>query len=249
MSRTIVDITGEIHKGWKVLNIAEPITKNTSKSKWWLCKCVNCGDEKVFNGSEIRLDRIGQCRCTKKKNKISKPEDFYYGKSSNIKNEIGNRYSYLTVTSFAYTKDGFAYWNCICDCGNTIVCRGNDLRTKHITSCGCLRSRQEYAISLILTELNINFKREYSFKDLYDKNLLRFDFAIFSNNNQLLGLIEYQGIQHYQPYKHFDYKTTVYHDLMKKRYCIQNNIPLLILNKDNVLSKDIREWLISIGLL
>ena len=249
MSRTIVDIKGEIHRGWKVLNIAEPTTKNTSKSKWWLCRCVNCGNEKVFNGSEIRLDRIGQCRCTKKKNKISKPEDFYYGKSSNIKNEIGNKYGYLTVTSFAYTKNGLAYWNCICDCGNKVVRRGNDLRMKPFASCGCLHSYQEQIISEILTELTVNFKREYSFEDLKDKKLLRFDFAIFSNNNQLLGLIEYQGPQHYQPYKFFDFKTTVYHDLMKKEYCLEHNIPLLLLNKDNVLDRDIKEWLISINLL
>ena len=34
-----------------------------------------------------------------------------------------------------------AYWNCICDCGNTCVVRSGCLRTGNSTSCGCNKKR------------------------------------------------------------------------------------------------------------
>ena len=62
--------------------------------------------------------------------------------------EIGNKYNKLTIESINYEKteennrDGKHYgvfFNCICDCGNHVVCRLNALKTNHIKSCGCLR--------------------------------------------------------------------------------------------------------------
>lgn len=44
--------------------------KNTSNSVWWKCKCIECGKIKDFNGSELRLNRVGAC---KHKQKNSKP--------------------------------------------------------------------------------------------------------------------------------------------------------------------------------
>jgi hypothetical protein len=48
---------------------------------------------------------------------------------------------------------------------------------------------------------NITYIEEYSFKGLNSENgrPLRFDFAVFDDNGDLDFLIEYQGIQHYQP--------------------------------------------------
>lgn len=30
-------------------------------------------------------------------------------------------------------------WNCLCDCGNKSICRGNQLKSKNTQSCGCLK--------------------------------------------------------------------------------------------------------------
>ena len=39
-------------------------------------------------------------------------------------NEIGNRYGRLTVIDLANSDNqGHAYWRCICDCGNTKICK------------------------------------------------------------------------------------------------------------------------------
>ena len=66
-------------------------------------------------------------------------------------------------------------------------------------------SRGEIKIYDILTAAELNFKEEYSFPDL-NSNLgrpLRFDFAIFDDDGDLDFLIEYQGIQHYEPKSKF----------------------------------------------
>ena len=92
---------------------------------------------------------------------------------------------------------------------------------------------QEYVRQLypILKENNIFFKTQYTFNDLKKENLLRFDFAIFENEN-LMYLIEYQGEQHYIPY-HFDtqkrFEKRLEYDNAKKEYCKQNHIPLIII--------------------
>lgn len=36
---------------------------------------------------------------------------------------------------------GLAMWNCTCICGKKIVVQGAKLRTKHTTSCGCMKGR------------------------------------------------------------------------------------------------------------
>nr|DAU99610.1 MAG TPA: hypothetical protein [Bacteriophage sp.] len=49
----------------------------------------------------------------------------------------------------------------------------------------------------ILLKFNIPFKREYKFQDCRDKLPLPFDFALFNDENELIGLIENNGSQHY----------------------------------------------------
>jgi hypothetical protein len=67
------------------------------------------------------------------------------------------------------------------------------LRSGDTCSCGCIFSKGEAKVEKCLKEMNIFFKREYSFEDLKtDKNYpMRFDFAIFNKNNTLQCLIEY----------------------------------------------------------
>lgn len=66
---------------------------------------------------------------------------------------------------------------------------------------------------------------EYSFSNLKDKKQLRFDFAIFDNNNNLIKLIEFQGKQHYEINSF--YISPKEHDELKRKYCKEHNIELL----------------------
>lgn len=125
------------------------------------------------------------------------------------------------------------FWICLCECGNQTLVSNGDLKSGNVKSCGCLKSWKEEVITTFLTETGIKFEKEYSFKNLFDKRLLRYDFAIFKNEI-LFGLIEYNGEQHYIPKDYYDFPTIQKHDKMKIDYCLKNNIPLLILNKQNI---------------
>lgn len=57
----------------------------------------------------------------------------------------GKRFGNLTVVKRAEnTKQGMAQWLCKCDCDNEIITTGNNLRSRHTKSCGCLRIESQY---------------------------------------------------------------------------------------------------------
>lgn len=57
-----------------------------------------------------------------------------------IINEEGKRYGKLQVLGLDHvTEKGKAYWECVCDCGETTVVLGTKLRNGHTRSCGCTR--------------------------------------------------------------------------------------------------------------
>ena len=96
-------------------------------------------------------------------------------------------------------------------------------------------SRGEIKIEEILQESGLNFKEEYIFSDLVSSSgrPLRFDFAILDDNNELDFLIEFQGIQHYDPKSKFGgisgLRKQQYNDMKKREYCAKHNIPLVII--------------------
>ena len=51
----------------------------------------------------------------------------------------GNKYGMLTVVRRAESAPkGITRWECRCDCGNTVVVRGGNLKNGAVKSCGCL---------------------------------------------------------------------------------------------------------------
>lgn len=50
----------------------------------------------------------------------------------------GNEYGRLKVISRAETIQKKTRWNCLCECGNTIIADGDKLKSQHTRSCGCL---------------------------------------------------------------------------------------------------------------
>jgi hypothetical protein len=52
----------------------------------------------------------------------------------------GHRFGMLTVVDLAgRDAQRFALWRCACDCGGSVIARGNDLRGGSRRSCGCMR--------------------------------------------------------------------------------------------------------------
>ena len=94
-------------------------------------------------------------------------------------------------------------------------------------------SRGEIKIEEVLTEAGLVFEEEYSFDGLVSSSgrPLRFDFAVFDDEHELQFLIEYQGVQHYEPKSKFGgyagLRKQQYNDMMKREYCKKHNIILL----------------------
>ena len=96
-------------------------------------------------------------------------------------------------------------------------------------------SRAEIKIEQILSNAGLNFKEEYSFPDLIGKSghALRFDFAVFDDNDEVEFLIQYQGIQHYKPKSVFGglsgLRKQQFYDMQKREYCKSHGIKLILI--------------------
>ena len=134
-----------------------------------------------------------------------------------------------------------------CECGNhffekpcnVLLKNGNKNNNKRLRCKLCTKSQSNISKKTedYLNELNIKYKKEFRFSDCKDKSQLPFDYAIFNDNNELIGLIEVDGQQHFYSYgfkfdknkeeqiKHFEYVKK--HDDIKNNYCKENNIKLL----------------------
>ena len=94
-------------------------------------------------------------------------------------------------------------------------------------------SRGEIKIEEILTSAGLSFTQEYTFPNLNSASghPLRFDFAVFDDCGDLDFLIEYQGIQHYEPKSKFGgiagLRKQQYNDMKKREYCRDHNITLI----------------------
>jgi len=97
----------------------------------WLCKC-DCGNETVVLSCNLKSGDTRSCGCLRK--------------LPQIKDEMGNRYGKLTVIGPAPPKGKGAWWLCQCDCGNTTVASGGNLRNGNNRSCGCLRREKRKSI-------------------------------------------------------------------------------------------------------
>jgi hypothetical protein len=155
----------------------------------WLCEC-KCGNQVEVLGKSLRQGNTKSCGCLQR-------ERAAQSNMARVENIIGKRFGKLTVIEeigFFTHKSGkkSRVYKCKCDCGNYCEVQHQYLTFGDTTSCGCIRSKGEFQIAQLLTQNGYEFVREYSFDDLKDQYVLRFDFAIFKNN-QLVGLIEYQG--------------------------------------------------------
>lgn len=163
---------------------------------------------------------------------------------------MGLKYDDLTGTT---TKNGFyvinavqgssghgkhKYWNAVCPvCHKVCKIRSDHLVLGDISSCGCSKSKGEEKIAKILDEHNIEFERQKRFRDCKYKSQLPFDFYVTDKNI----VIEFNGIQHYQPVEHFggeeEFKLREKRDILKRKYCENANIGYLVIAYDEDILK------------
>lgn len=210
------------------------VTPSGQKKIMWRCKC-ECGNEKIVSSQDLKAGHTKSCGCLPTK-----------VKGQGLIDLVGKKFGKLTVLERIDdyerpTKDGGIYhsprWLCECDCGNHYVVQGGSLRSGMTTNCGCENkiSKGEKMVADFLYDNNIRFIREYSFDDLRNKsgNLLRFDFAVLNENDDLIMLIEYQGAQHYIDCGEYGLYQRKYSDPLKREYCSAHNIPLYEIKYDD----------------
>lgn len=228
----LIDLTGQSFGYWKVLSRAQNTKQGRAK---WHCICTACGQEKDVDGAHLRAGRTTNCGCIRMQKM----------RQASIKHEEGKKYGYLYVNRMAteeekprHDRTGI-YWNCTCtNCEKqNVIVFGDYLRKGETISCGCINSKNETKIEQILQNANIKYQKQYTFNDLLAStnrqcDKLRFDFAIFNNQN-LIYLIEYDGIQHFNIKSAFIkkdielFKNNLQNDINKNRYCFEHNIPLI----------------------
>lgn len=96
----------------------------------------------------------------------------------------------------------------------------------------CNSSKGEQRVKDYLEKNHIPYEREFTFDELRNMGKLRYDFAVFNRIEESPKLlIEFDGIQHFEPIEHFggeeEFLIRQRNDRLKDEYAKFNNIPLL----------------------
>lgn len=188
----------------------------------WECEC-ECGNIKYVPTNLLVSGHTQSCGCLVRE-----------VQSNDL---TGQKFGKLTVLfPCDYKRNSSIIWHCKCDCGNECDVESYSLRSGNTKSCGCISSSiGELLIESLLLENNINYKKEQAFPDFKTPNngYYRYDFAIIENNH-IIRLIEFDGIQHYSTRTGIwgDEKTDPLEqrqqrDKEKNEYALSHNIPLV----------------------
>ena len=220
------DITGK--RFGRLVAISK--TDKTSSDHYIIWKCLcDCGNECEVDLHSLERGNTQSCGCLRKE-RASK------ACSQKRIDLLGLQFGKLTVIRDNGSIDGHHYWQCLCDCGNEVNVRAEYLRSGHKNSCGCLtQSVGEFNIEQILKLNNFQYIREYN------PGIQKFfDFAILDIDNDIVRLIEFDGIQHYEEIPFFRKRTlsqTKESDKEKNEYALSHNIPLVRIpywERDNI---------------
>lgn len=188
------------------------------------CVC-DCGNVGIYNKRDVQSGHTKSCGCLQSEIASSIVTKDWSGEVS----EYGVELLYKDIKN----KNGQWLWKCKCGlCGNEFSDIPARIMNGHVTSCGCRRnSSKEQMIEEFLIKCKTKYKSQYSFNDCKHKYTLRFDFALFDENDDLICLIEYDGKQHYEPIQFFGgkrgFQITQKRDEIKNDYCARNNLNLL----------------------
>jgi hypothetical protein len=133
------DLSGMKFNRWTVIEFSH---YGKRRNLYWKCVC-DCGTEKTVKGSQLKNGESKSCGCLNKE--ITHERMF--------KDLTGFRFERLIVIKIDHTKPkirgGYEYyWECICDCGNSVICSGKSLKSGERKSCGCLRLERQRKVLL-----------------------------------------------------------------------------------------------------
>jgi hypothetical protein len=191
------------------LIVMDMLYKYTNNETYCLCDC-ECGSKNnIVRLNALRTGNTTSCGC--------KHSPFL----------VGQRFGMMVVLEEIDSDTNQRMWKCLCDCGNIVHRTSAEL--KYFYSCGCLqnKSKMEAYVAQLLKNYEITYEPQKRFDDCRDVFPLPFDFYLSDYNMA----IECDGIQHFEPIKHFGgverFKIRQQHDRIKNVYCSVNNIQLL----------------------
>ena len=174
--------------------------------------CQQCGVDSMAEQNRKPINEVINIIESKNNNILLNPHAYKNANTNNLKIKCG-------------------------DCGKTFIQSLANYQKANLTGkCpDCNEaSYGEFLIATYLDKYNIKYIRWHKYDDCKDKKCLPFDFYLSDCNI----LIEFDGIQHYEPIWGEDaFKMTKLHDAMKNQYCKWNNIDLLripYLDRDNI---------------
>lgn len=215
-----------IDKRFNSLTIKEIVREN--HKAYCICLC-DCGNEKKIRKIDVIKHHTKSCGCLWKEMMTEVHTKDWTGVISDWGVKLIKQYK---------QKDDIKVWLWECEClhcGDMFVALPSEVMNGHICSCGCAKmSSWEVLIRNMLDDNNVNFIPQYTFDDCTHINKLKFDFALFDENKNLLCLIEYDGLQHEMPIDFFGgdegFELTKIRDSIKNKYCQESNIPLYRIN-------------------
>lgn len=229
------NLSGQIINGVKILySIEDEITKNGIHYPRYRCVCPHCRNEFDARAANIKSGNTGGCGCTRHQ----------YTHHIDL---TGLNFEFCHVNkriADAIQPSGGSrvMYECTCVC-NTIYSDWANTIMHGRSNCGCKRiiSKGEETIKQWLNNHNVIYISGYWFDDLRGRRNMPyyFDFALFDDNYNLLGLIEYQGEQHFfEDDNEFGKYQREVSDPAKKKYCKSNNIRLFeITYNENTIDK------------
>lgn len=203
--------------------------KSHDTGNWVTCK--KCGHQWLERANELKIQRAQCPECN----------PFTIGRGHIDISFIGRRFGSLVVDKFDKPSGGTSKWWCYCDCGNYVSVRKDHLLGRYklkngrrcweaTRSCGCQnKSLGERTVQTLLENNLVNFTIQYIIPEL--SRYMKFDFAIYDNDFNMIGLIEYDGVQHFIAVEQWGdegkLEITQERDRRKNEYCQQHQIPLL----------------------
>jgi len=212
------DITGSTFGELTVLGFSHKGEGN-DRSSYYKCVC-SCGYVKTIRRDSLLSNNTNSC-----------------GRKEHS-DLTGKVFSKWTVKSFSHIdKHGNIYYICKCSCGAVKEVRGKHLLSNMSTSCGCSTEyKGEVRIKKYFeNKSDFTYKEQESYKGLLSKDgrsELISDGSVYDKLGNLLFIVEYDGIQHYEYRPHFhksyyDLEQQIKRDRLKEEYCNEKNINLL----------------------
>ena len=178
---------------------------------------------------------LNGCGCFSCGNKVLNKESFI----EKAKITHGDNYGY-SLTEFKNNKTKIKI---ICPIHSEFEQRVDH----HLNGAGCPvcnESRGERETKSFLNNHSINFIHQKRFPECKDKKQLPFDFYLPDYNT----CVEFHGRQHYEPVKYWggmeNFKKQQKRDTIKKEYCKNKNINLIIINNIKEIKNKL-EWMNS----